>query len=153
METPVTLIRKLKTYLVLPTILIVSFSTAFATPAKYIYLKEGESSPWDAWCFDSGAIAEIIVSEEMKEARCQLKLDQALEKQKADYELDYGKLKIRMDYEINTRQTAIDALTIENQKLEETIINNEKYGWITPFIVGVVTAAATAAIVGFTISE
>ena len=148
-----TLTRKLKTYLVLPAILRISFSTAFANPAKYTYLKKGEVSPWDAWCFDSGAIAEIIVSEELKEAKCQLKLDHALEKQKAEYELDYGKLKIRMDYEINTRQTAIDALTTENQKLEETIINNEKYGWITPFIVGVLSTAATAAIVGFAISE
>jgi hypothetical protein len=134
-------------------ILAISCSSALASPANYTYLKKGEISLWDAWCFDKGAIAEIIVSEELKEVKCQLKLDNAAEKIKADYDLKYEKLKIRMDYEINTRQASIDALIIENGKLEKTIINNEKYGWISPFIIGVISTAATAALIGVLVSD
>ena len=124
-----------------------------AEPGRYVRLQEGDPAPWLSWCFDQTAISVILAGKEIDPLKCQLKLDAALEKQKAKFDLEYGKLTAELNYEINTRQASIDALSRENLKLEKSIIHNDKYGWITPFVLGVVTGAATIALTGFYLHE
>ena len=131
------LIRRLKIFLVLFLTTSVSAAAAQDTAGRYIQLEVGSPVPWRAWCFDERATAQILAERETQGQRCQLKIDKRIEEQKAKYDLQIGKLHAKLDYEINTRQTAIDALSAENQKLEKTIINNNKYGWITPLAAGV----------------
>ena len=125
-------------------------SLALAEPqsGKYKHLNPGESLPWTGWCFDSVALGEIVANKELEDQRCQLRVGIELEKREASYNLQIGQLKARMDYEVNTRQASIDALTNENEKLEKTIINNEKYGWIKPALAGVATGVIITILVG-----
>ena len=127
--------------------------SALADTGRYIRLQEGDPAPWLSWCFDQTAISVILAGKEIDPLRCQLKLDTALEKQKAKFDLDYGKLTAELNYEINTRQAAINALSKENLKLEKSIIHNDKYGWITPFILGAAIGATTIALTGFYLYE
>lgn len=140
------LTKRLKTCLVL--LLILSFvSTALATPGKYVQLKKGEHVPWDGWCFDSVATANIIAERESKEARCRIKLDRQAEELAAAYDLEEGKLKAQMQFEIQTRQDTIEALKIENLKIEKALIHEQKFGWIAPASIGVIVGALTILVV------
>ncbi len=140
------LTKRLKTCLVL--LLILSFaSTALATPGKYVQLKKGEHVPWDGWCFDSVATANIIAERESKEARCRIKLDRQAEELAAAYDLEEGKLKAQMQFEIQTRQDTIEALKIENLKIEEALIHEQKFGWIAPASIGIIVGALTMLVV------
>ena len=92
-------------------------------------------------------MAEIIANKSLEQQRCTLALNEQLEKQKAKFDLKYGKLEAKLDYEVNTKQTAIDALQLENQKLEKTLVNNSKFGWIAPVAIGLLSGFAVGALV------
>ena len=60
------LMKKLRPFLVL--LLILSFvSVSVASPGKYARLNEGEVLPWDGWCFDGNAMAEIVADKELEQ--------------------------------------------------------------------------------------
>ena len=63
------------------------------------------------------------------------------EELQAAYNLDLGKLKAEMQYEIQTRQDTIDALKVENLKIEEALIHEQKFGWVAPASIGVIIGA------------
>lgn len=142
------LMKKLKTFLVF--LLIASFPlVSVANPTgRYAQLAKGESIPWAGWCFDSSAIAEIVAGKELEEEKCNLRVQKELEKQKADFDLQIGQLQATLDYQINTKQATIEALSLENTKLEETIISNTKYGWVTPLFIGVISGLAVGFFIG-----
>lgn len=136
------LTKRLKTCLVL--LLILSFtSVALATPGKYVQLKKGQHIPWNGWCFDSVATANIIAERESSEARCRIKLERQAEELAATYDLEIGKLKAQMQFEIETRQDAIDALKVENLKIEEALIHEQKFGWVASASIGAIVGALT----------
>jgi len=142
------LIRKLKTYLVL--LLVLSLcTTPLAAPGNgnYARLEAGSSIPWDGWCFNGQAIAQMIADKEMSEQRCDLRILEALDTQRAQFDLNIGKLNAEMKYELGTREDIIVALRSENLKLEEVIIHNNKFGWILPASIG----AATGVVISFII--
>lgn len=135
------LTKRLKTCLVL--FLIVSnLSVAAASPGRYVKLDEGQVIPWQGWCFDQVAMAKIIAGEELEEEKCQLKLDKQKEKITADFNLEIEKLRAEMLYEVQTREDTIEALKKENLLIEQTMINNQRYGWVTPALIGLATGAA-----------
>ncbi len=136
------LTRKLKTCLVL--LLILSFATtALAQPGKYAQLGKGQMMPWSGWCFDSEAMAHILAEKELAEQKCELSTQQALEEQKARFDLQIGLLTTSMDYEVKTREDTIQALKKENLKLEEVIIHNNKFGWVGPSAIGFIVGGLT----------
>jgi hypothetical protein len=117
------LARKLKICLAL--LLILSFtSTALSSPGKYVQLKKDQQIPWNGWCFDEHAVAELIVDKDVQKERCELRVQLELDKKAAEYHLKLGELSAEMDYEISTRDTAIQALQEHNLKLEESLINS-----------------------------
>ncbi len=117
------LARKLKICLVL--LLILSFtSTALSSPGKYVQLKKHQQIPWNGWCFDERAVADLIVDKDVQKERCDLRVQLELDKKAAEYHLSLGELSAQMDYEISTRDTAIQALQEQNLKLEESLIKN-----------------------------
>ena len=134
------LIKRLKTCLVL--LLILSFATpAIASPGKYTQLRKGQVMQWSGWCFDEVAMAHIIAEKETHLDRCRLNLERQEEELQAAYNLDLGKLKAEMQYEIQTRQDTIDALKVENLKIEEALIHEQKFGWVAPASIGVIIGA------------
>lgn len=142
------LMKKSKTCLA--SLLVLSLcTTSFATPGNgnYARLEAGSSIPWDGWCFDGQAIAQMIADKEMSEQRCDLRVLEALDTQRAKFDLDIGKLNAEMKYELGTRDDTIGALQTENLKLEEVIIHNHKFGWIWPAAIGTATGAAISLIV------
>ena len=140
------LTRKLKTCLVL--LLILSFtSLSLAAPGKYAQLKKGEKMPWAGWCFDGEAMAHIVAEKELAEQKCELNTLQELEEQRAKFNLQIGLLQASMDYEVQTRDTAIQALQEENLKIEQALIHENKFGWIAPASMGLIIGALTIFIV------
>ena len=140
-------IRKSKTSLVL--ILLISFfNTAIASPGNYSVLKEGESAPFDSWCFDADAIAKILADKEMTEQKCQLRIDKEIEILIAKHQLEYGNLQATLNYEVNTKQATIDALKKENLELEEIIVDSSDTRWMVVFTLGSVALAVSAVTLG-----
>ncbi len=140
------LTRRLKTCLVL--ILILSFTTgAIASPGKYAQLEKGDRLPWDGWCFDGQAMAEIVADKELAEEQCKLSTLEQLEKQKATFDLQIGQLQASMDYEVKTKESVITALKKENLKLEEVIIHNNKFGWVAPSAIGFIVGGLTVLLI------
>ncbi len=136
------LIEKSKICLAL--LLILSFATtALAAPGRYIQLDEGDKLPWKGWCFDTDAMAKIVADKEMAEQKCELYTMQALDHQKARFDLQIGQLNASMDYEINTRNKTIESLKKENLKLEEAIIHNNNFGWVAPSAIGFILGSLT----------
>ena len=136
------LTRKLKTCLVL--LLTLSIATAsLASPGKYVQLQKGDKIPWNGWCFDGQAVAELVAQKEIQEQKCELYTMQELEQQKAKFDLQIGQLHATMDYEIETRDVAIAALKKENLKIEEALIHNSNFGWIAPASIGFLVGALT----------
>ena len=136
------LIEKLKICLVL--LLTLSFaSAALASPGKYVQLEQGEKIPWQGWCFDGQAIAELVANKELAEQKCELYTMQKLEQQQAKFDLQIGQLQASMEYEVQTRDVAIQSLQEENLKIEEALIHQTKYGWIAPSAFGFVVGALT----------
>ena len=136
------LTRRLKTCLVL--LLILSFATtALAQPGKYAQLGKGQMMPWSGWCFDSEAMAHILAEKELAEQKCELSTQQALEEQKARFDLQIGLLTTSMDYEVKTREDTIQALKKENLQLEDVIIHNNKFGWVGPSAIGFIVGGLT----------
>ena len=136
------LIKKLKICLVL--LLTLSFaSTTLASPGKYVQLEQGEKIPWQGWCFDGQAMAELVASKELAEQKCELYTMQELEQQQAKFDLQIGQLQASMQYEVQTRDVAIQSLQEENLKIEEALIHQTKYGWIAPSAFGFIAGALT----------
>ncbi len=136
------LMKKSKTFLVL--FLILSFtSVTLASPGKYAQLKEGDTLPWDGWCFDGDAMARIVADKELADQKCELYTMQELEQQQAKFDLQIGQLQASMEYEVQTRNTTIEALKKENLKFEQALIHETKFGWIAPATFGVLAGALT----------
>jgi hypothetical protein len=118
-------------------------STTLASPGKYVQLEQGEKIPWQGWCFDGQAMAELVASKELAEQKCELYTMQELEQQQAKFDLQIGQLQASMQYEVQTRDVAIQSLQEENLKIEEALIHQTKYGWIAPSAFGFVVGALT----------
>ncbi len=136
------LIKRYKSCLVLLLTLSLA-STTFASPGKYVRLKEGEKIPWQGWCFDGQAVAELVASKELAEQKCELHTMQELDQQKARFDLQIGELLASMEYEVQTRDVTIQALQEENLKIEQALIHDTKYGWIAPTALGFIAGALT----------
>ena len=118
-------------------------STTLASPGKYVQLEQGEKIPWQGWCFDGQAMAELVASKELAEQKCELYTMQELEQQQAKFDLQIGQLQASMQYEVQTRDVAIQSLQEENLKIEEALIHQTKYGWIAPSAFGFIVGALT----------
>jgi len=140
------LTRKLKTCLAL--LLILSFtSLSLAAPGKYAQLKKDEKMPWDGWCFDGEAMAQIVAEKELVEQKCELHTMQELDQQKAVFDLRIGQLTASMDYEVETRDATIEALKKENLKIENALIHEQKFGWLAPASIGILVGALSVFLV------
>tara|TARA_A100001015_G_C15022628_1_gene728796 strand:- start:168 stop:617 length:450 start_codon:yes stop_codon:yes gene_type:complete len=140
------LARKLKVYLVL--LLILSFtSTALSSPGKYVELKKDQQIPWNGWCFDERAVANLIADKDVQKEKCDLRVQLELDKKAAEYHLNLGELSAKMDYEVVTRDATIEALKKENLALEQALIHENKFGWVAPGTIGIIVGALTAIIV------
>lgn len=135
----------LKAFLVLLLILSVP-ATTLASPGKYVNLEKGQMVPWKAWCFDEVAAANIVAEKEFASKKCDLKIKKEKELQKANFNLEIGKLQAEMDYEVSTRQATIDSLKKENLKLEQVIIDNSNPDWLQTFVMGTLAGALTTAV-------
>ena len=136
------LTKRSKTCLVL--LLILSFATpAIASPGKYAHLREGQIMQWSGWCFDEEAMALMLAQKELAEQKCELYTMQILEEQKAKFDLQVGQLTASMNYEVETREATIQALKEENLKIEQALIHEQKFGWVTPASLGVLLGGLT----------
>lgn len=137
--------RNLKAFLALLLILSIP-SVALPNPGKYINLEKGQVVPWKAWCFDEVAAANIVTDKEFSQKKCELKIKKEKELQKAEFNLEIGKLQAEMDYEISTRQAAIESLKKENLKLEQVIIDNSNPDWVQTLVIGALVGSLTTAV-------
>ena len=120
-------------------LILISFTSAQASPLVQ-RLKEGQSIPYNGWCFNDEAMAKIIADKEMEDQRCQLKLDKQREKLNAKYHLEVSNLDLR----IQSLEDELDATVLikneEIRKLEKVALerpNDYWYFWASGgFLVG-----------------
>ena len=125
-----------KVFLVL--LLLISFTTvSVASEPTVAKLNKGDKVPFQAWCFNIPAAAKLIADKEAEQERCQLEISKALEKQKADFDLQLGSLTVDLEYHKEVSKKTIDALQIENKKLEEIALDKPNDYWYLWFGGGV----------------
>jgi len=131
------LATNLKTFLV--SLILISFTaTTFAAEPTIVKLKSGEKVPFPAWCFNLPAAAKVVADKEGEPARCQLKISEALERQKADFDFKLGSLTADLQYHKEVSSKTIAALEIENQELEKIALDKPNNYWYLWFGGGVV---------------
>ena len=99
----------------------------FATQAqeqrgRYTRLLEGGQSPFDAWCFDDLAFAQIKARFDLAEQKCKLAISKVIEQEHAKYSLKIKNLELRLD---TLKEETDNILSIKNQeikKLEEAAL-------------------------------
>lgn len=137
------LATNLKTFLV--SLILISFTaTTFAAEPEptIVKLKAGEKVPFQAWCFNLPAAAKVVADKEGEPARCQLKISEALERQKADFDFKLGSLTADLQYHKEVSSKTITALEIENQELEKIALDKPNSYWYLWFGGGVVATVA-----------
>ena len=121
--------KKLKALLALLTL--ISFTTsAMASPGgTYQLVKKGDQVEFDGACFDAEATGVIFATVNNAKKQCDLVLDYELRKQKADYDLEIGKLNVR--YETLKEQTdqVYAALNKEIEQLQEAALKRPNEYW------------------------
>ena len=130
--------KKLKALLVLLTL--ISFATsAMASPGGiYQLVKKGDKVKFDGACFDSQATGVIFATVNNAKKQCDLVLDYELKKQKADHDLQIGKLNIRYEtLKEQTDQTHL-ALSQEIDQLQEAALKRPNQYWYLWAIGGMV---------------
>ena len=129
--------ERLKNFLIF--LILVSFTSAQASPLVQ-RLKEGQTIPYNGWCFNDEAMAKIIADKEMENQRCQLKLDKQKDQLNAKYHLEVSNLDLR----IQSLEDELDATILvkneEIRKLEKVALerpNDYWYFWAAGgFLVG-----------------
>jgi hypothetical protein len=141
------LIRKLKTCLV--SLALISFaSNSMAMPGNYTQIEKGQPSPFSGYCFDIVASAYIIADKETRDQWCTAQKEKSLAIQKAEFDLEFGKLFAEFNYEKTIHEKTIESLREENTRLETTALaapNNYWYVFMgTGMLLGVVTTVLVA---------
>ena len=90
----------------------------------------------------------LLADKETEPERCQLKIDTATSKQKAEFTLRIGKLQAEYEYHKSVSNKKIEILKSENKKLEEVALkqpNNYWYIFVSAgFFAGVVSSVLIA---------
>ena len=135
-----------KIFLVL--LLLISFTTvSIASEPTIAKLNKGDKVPFQAWCFNVPAVAKLIADKESEEERCQLKTSEALERQKADLDFQLGSLAADLQYHKDVSAKTIEALQLENKKLEEIALKRPNNYWYLFAGGGVVVGILTTVLV------
>jgi hypothetical protein len=125
---------------------LISFSAnalAQESQGRYSQVLEGTPVPFNGWCFDDQATAEIFSKLKHAEESCNLKTKNKLDKQKVEFTLKIDNLNLR----ISTLQQKHDELLAvkdtEIEKLEQAALkrpNDYTIWWATgSFTAGVLT--------------
>lgn len=140
--------KKLKTLLVL--LILTSFSSQAiaqppALPGQFKQIAEGETVPFNGWCFDDTATGALLSTINILEERCKLDTERQLAEQKALFDFQIGKLSLRYD---TLKKQSDDILMLKDQEIKELEAAalkrpNEYWHWwaIGGFAVGIVTTA------------
>ena len=89
---------------------------------RYTRLLEGNTSPFDAWCFDDPAFAMIKAKIDMMEESCNLTIQKAVEQERARYSLKIKNLELRLDTLKKETDNIILIKDQEIKKLEEAAL-------------------------------
>ncbi len=89
---------------------------------RYTRLLEGNTSPFDAWCFDDPAFAMIKAKIDMMEESCNLTIQKAVEQERARYSLKVKNLELRLDTLKKETDNIILIKDQEIKKLEEAAL-------------------------------
>ena len=135
---------KLRTFLTLLTLISFS-STVFAQESQGLYTQilEGESAPFSGWCFDDTATAQIFSNLKYAEEQCNLKIQNELDKQEAEFSLRIDNLTLRLNSLQEKHNELLSVKDAEIEKLELAALkrpNDYTVWWATGgFTAGVLT--------------
>ncbi|MBT5638521.1 MAG: hypothetical protein HOJ16_08160 [Candidatus Peribacter sp.] len=90
------------------------------------------------------AAAQLLADKETEPERCQLKIDTAISRQKAEFTLKMGKLQVEYEYYKSVSGKKIQILKVENKKLEALALKQPNSYWYVfvsaGFLAGVVSS-------------
>jgi len=146
---------KLKTYLTLLILTNLIIGQCFAGEGlrgNYTQIEKGASAPFSGWCFDNQATGEIFASLKHAKEKCDLRLEESMAQQKAEYSLKIGNLKLR----VRTLEEQHREITLlkdaEIEELETAALKrpNDYVAWWAAG--GFLTGATTVLIIFFAVN-
>ena len=136
----------------LASLLLISFVSTTATAenstGKFSRVLTGQTTQFDAWCFNDDAFAVIKTKIEFSDDRCNLKINKAMEEQSAKHSLEIGNLSTRLDNLKIEYDSMLKIKDKEIQGLEQAALdrpNDYTVWWASGgFVSGVGDSPATA---------
>ena len=135
--------EKLKICLVLITL--ISFAaSSFAqnrpdhNSGRYAKVKEGETAPFDSWCFDEKAAAIILANKKMQEEMCTLRLNSEIAVLRSKHQYELGSIELRLESLSKEYETMMLTKDEELKKLESAALKRPNSYWYLWFGGGVV---------------
>jgi len=127
-------------------ITICTTSVASAETNKIINLEKNQSAPFAGVLMDKNTAAEILAREEYNKLECDLKIKNALEKNKAKNLLEVGTLQASFDSLKEQNSSILKIKDAEILRLQELAIknpNDNAHWWMAGgVVVGIVTSIA-----------
>ena len=110
---------------------------------RFSRVLKGEQAPFDAWCFNDSATAQLQAALEMQEEKCQIRVLRSLETQKQKHLLELSNLQLRLDTVKQNFDRTLDIKNEEIKSLEAAALKrpNDYTAWWASggFVVGVAT--------------
>lgn len=118
------------------------------------YLREGEPAPFSGTLFNDEASAELEVTLRSAETRCQLRIDEAVEKKEAEKDLEVAKAVIGLQA-CEERQAIIESYTNKQLADQQVLLTKTvapKFR-VAPFVSGVGLGIGTSLLVAYGYSQ
>jgi len=135
--------KRLKVCLVLLTLISFANST-FAQDrlnhdsGRYAKVKEGETAPFNSWCFDEKATAIVLANKKMQEEMCTLRLNSEIALLKSKHQYELGSIKLRLESLSKEYETMMLTKDEELEKLESAALERSNSYWYLYFGGGMV---------------
>ena len=114
---------------------------------KFTRVLQGNAVPFDSWCFDDVAAAQLQAAIEFSKRRCDLSIEQAVSEVVARYSLQVQNLKLRVETVKEENERLLSIKDQEIKKLEQAALkrpNKYTHWWaLGGFATGVLTTVVT----------
>ena len=110
---------------------------------RYAQVKEGETAPFDSWCFDEKAAAIILANKKMQEDMCTLRLSSEIALLKSKHQYELGSIELRLESLNKEYETMMLTKDEELEKLESAALKRSNSYWYLFFGGGVAAGILT----------
>jgi len=130
-----------------------SHSPTTAETGRFTKLESGTPVPFDAWCFDDYAFSRINAALQFNKRDCELYTNRLLEKMKAEYEYEIGKLILRVETIEKEYSGFMMIKDQEIKELEEIALKNSNDNFIWWAFAGAAIGTLTTVAIVYAVTD